>query len=102
MALRINTNVASVFAQKHLSRFNQALRRPNGAIPMVGPNLLPSLSHIYKSCAESLVAAESRIRDVDSAAETADMRRSNVSQQAGISVISQATSSPQVAVQILQ
>lgn len=52
--------------------------------------------------AESLSAAESRIRDVDVAYETAQLTRNSIMQQASISILSQANQQPQVALQLLQ
>jgi len=52
--------------------------------------------------AESLSAAESRIRDVDVAFETAQLTRNNILQQASISILSQANAQPQTALQLLQ
>ena len=51
---------------------------------------------------ENLSAAESRIRDVDVAYETAQLTRNNILQSASISVLSQANSQPQSALQLLQ
>ena len=51
---------------------------------------------------ESLAAAESRIRDVDVAFETAELTRNNILQQASISILSQANGQPQAALQLLQ
>jgi flagellin len=51
---------------------------------------------------ESLSAAESRIRDVDVAFETAELTRNNILQQASISILSQANSQPQAALSLLQ
>jgi len=51
---------------------------------------------------ESLSAAESRIRDVDIAFETAELTRNNILQQASISVLAQANAQPQAALQLLQ
>lgn len=51
---------------------------------------------------ESLSAAESRIRDVDVAYETAELTRNNILQQASISILTQANSQPQSALQLLQ
>ncbi|MFT4513382.1 MAG: flagellin [Planctomycetota bacterium] len=50
---------------------------------------------------ENLSAAESRIRDVDVAYETAQLTRNNILQQAAISVLSQANQQPQSALQLL-
>jgi flagellin len=51
---------------------------------------------------ENLSAAESRIRDVDVAYETAQLTRNNILQQASISVLAQANAAPQSALQLLQ
>ena len=51
---------------------------------------------------ENLSAAESRIRDVDIAYETAQLTRNNILQSAAISVLSQANSQPQSALQLLR
>ena len=51
---------------------------------------------------ESLSAANSRIRDVDVAAETADLTRNSILQQAAISVLSQANLQPQTALRLFQ
>ncbi|MBL8840721.1 MAG: flagellin FliC [Planctomycetes bacterium] len=51
---------------------------------------------------ENLSAAESRIRDVDVAAETAELTRNSILQQAAISILSQANVQPQVALSLLQ
>ena len=52
--------------------------------------------------AESLSAAESRIRDVDVAYETAELTRNNILQQASISILAQANQQPQSALTLLQ
>ena len=51
---------------------------------------------------ESLAAAESRIRDVDVASETADLTRNSIMQQAAVSVLQQANVQPQIALSLLQ
>jgi flagellin len=51
--------------------------------------------------AENLTAAESRIRDVDVAAETADLTRNSILQQAALSVLAQANVQPQLALSLL-
>jgi flagellin len=51
---------------------------------------------------ESLSAAESRIRDVDVAYETAELTRNNILQQASISILSQANAQPQSALTLLR
>jgi len=51
---------------------------------------------------ENLAAAESRIRDVDVAAETANLTKTSIMQQAAISVLAQANVQPQSALALLQ
>jgi flagellin len=51
---------------------------------------------------ENLAAAESRIRDVDVAEETADLTRNSILQQAAVSVLAQANVQPQLALTLLQ
>ncbi|MBI2896558.1 MAG: flagellin, partial [Deltaproteobacteria bacterium] len=54
------------------------------------------------SSRENLSAANSRIRDVDVAEETAAMTRNNILMQAGVSVLAQANQLPALALQLLQ
>ena len=51
---------------------------------------------------ENLSAANSRIRDADIAAESSELTRNNIMMQAGISVLSQANNSSQMALKLLQ
>ena len=51
---------------------------------------------------ENLSAARSRIMDADFAAETAEMTRAQILQQAGVAMVSQANSLPQLALSLLQ
>ena len=52
--------------------------------------------------AENLTTSNSRIKDADFAAETAELSRTQVLQSAGISILSQANSQPQNVLQLLQ
>jgi flagellin len=64
-------------------------------------NRLMSVQQTIATASESAAAANSRIRDVDVAEETAAMARSNVLQQAGVSVLAQANQQPQIALKLL-
>ena len=55
-----------------------------------------------QTTSENLTASRSRIQDADFAAETASLTRSQILQQAGISVLSQANSAPQQVLALLQ
>jgi flagellin len=50
---------------------------------------------------ENFLAAESAIRDVDVAAESAELTRLNILQQAGAAVLGQANQQPQLALQLI-
>ena len=52
--------------------------------------------------AENLTAARSRIRDTDIAQETSIMTQKSILQQAGVSILTQANTTPQLALQLLQ
>ncbi len=52
--------------------------------------------------AENLSAARSRIRDTDFAAETAELTRTQILQQAGVAMVSQANAAPQTVLSLLQ
>ena len=51
---------------------------------------------------ENLSAANSRIRDVDTATESSNMSKSSVLEQAGVAVLAQANQIPQLALKLLQ
>ena len=65
-------------------------------------NRLQSTINNLQVGVENNSAALSRIRDVDVAAETANMTRANILVQAGLSVLAQANASPQTALKLLQ
>lgn len=64
-------------------------------------NRLESAIRSLAVAQENSTAAESRIRDVDFASETAELTRNQVLQQAGISVLAQANVSSQAALSLL-
>ena len=51
---------------------------------------------------ENLSATRSRIQDADFAAETANLTRAQILQQAGVSILAQANTQPQAALSLLQ
>ncbi|MBC8423202.1 flagellin FliC [bacterium] len=65
-------------------------------------NRLESAIRSVNNAVENLSAANSRIRDVDIAAETSSMTSSQILQQAGVSVLMQANMTPQMALMLLQ
>ncbi|MBL8751068.1 MAG: flagellin FliC [Planctomycetes bacterium] len=74
-----------------------SLRGSLGAVQ----NRLGSTINNLAITTENLSAAESRIRDVDVAYETAQLTRNSILQQASISVLSQANALPQSALRLL-
>lgn len=64
-------------------------------------NRFESTIRNLSAVSESLSAANSRIRDADFAAETANLSKNQVLQQAGISVLAQANALPQQALSLL-
>lgn len=65
-------------------------------------NRMQSAIRSIQNAQERLSAAESRIRDVDIAAETADLTRNSIMQQAAVSILAQANLQPQIALSLLQ
>ncbi|MBB5322562.1 flagellin N-terminal helical domain-containing protein [Marinobacter oulmenensis] len=65
-------------------------------------NRFESTIQNLSTTSENLSASNSRIRDADFAAETAELARTQVLQQAGLSVLSQANARPQQVLQLLQ
>jgi flagellin len=91
-------------AQESLSAVDLAIESVSGMRADLGA-LQNRLTHTVANLGvsdENLSAANSRIRDTDVAAETADMTRNNVLLQAGLSVLSQANATPNLALKLLQ
>ena len=64
-------------------------------------NRLEAATSVIDIQAENLLAAESRISDVDVATEMAAMTRNQVLTQAGVAMLGQANTMPQMALQLL-
>ena len=90
-------------AQLSLSKLDDALVRINGTRANLGAlqNRLQSASNSIAITEENFSAANSRIRDVDVASETADMAKNNILNQAGVSVLAQANQAPNFALKLL-
>ncbi len=65
-------------------------------------NRLEGTISVLNIQSESLMAAESRISDVDVATEMAEMTRNQVLAQAGISMLAQANAMPTMALTLLR
>jgi flagellin len=90
-------------AQLSLSKLDNALVSINGFRSVLGAtqNRLSSTINNLAISEENLSAAKSRIRDVDVAAETADLAKNNILMQAGVSVLSQANQAPNMALKLI-
>lgn len=90
-------------AQNTLRVLDDALVNINGSRAGLGAlqNRLASVINNLAVSDENLSAANSRIRDVDVASETADLTRNSILVEAGVSVLSQANNSPNIALKLL-
>lgn len=90
-------------AQQSLARLDEALVRVNGTRANLGAlqNRLQSASNNIAVTEENYSAANSRIRDVDVASETAELAKNNILAQAGASVLAQANQAPNFALKLL-
>ena len=64
-------------------------------------NGLDSTINNLSTTSENLSASMSRILDADFAAETAQLSKSQIIQQAGVSILAQANQQPQIALSLL-
>jgi len=90
-------------AQMSLEAVDKALVSVNGIRANFGAmqNRLQSTIANLAISDENLSAANSRIRDTDIAAESAELTRNNILTQAGVSVLGQANSMSQIALKLL-
>lgn len=87
-----------------IKRVDSALTSINGIRSELGAvqNRFESTIANLSTTSENLSAANSRIRDADFAKETAELSRTQVLQQAGLSILGQANARPQQVLQLLQ
>ncbi len=90
-------------AENSLSNIDEALRRVNDNRSELGAmqNRLHSSSNSLGISMENLSEAKSRISDTDIAAETSNMVKNQILQNAGISVLAQANAAPNNALKLL-
>jgi len=104
----LGLNLASVAdkisAQNSLSAIDQAIISVSGIRADFGAlqNRLQSTINNIAVSIENLSAANSRVRDTDVAAETAELTRNNILMSAGTSVLSQANASTKTALSLIQ
>jgi len=103
--LGLSTDITTASnAQAALDLIDSAIDTVSGLRGDLGAsqNRISSTVRSIANVAENLTAAESRIRDVDVAAETADLTRNSIMQQAAVSVLAQANVQPQLALSLLR
>ncbi|MCU0664780.1 MAG: hypothetical protein MUC50_20960, partial [Myxococcota bacterium] len=90
-------------AQTSLSIIDKAIKDISGTRGDLGAiqNRLSITVNNLATQRENLAAANSRIRDVDVAAESVEMTRSQILMQAGVSVLAQANQLPGLALSLL-
>ena len=91
-------------AQLAIQQADSALATVNTSRAELGAlqNRFASTVANLETASENLSAARSRIRDADFAAETANMTRAQILQQAGVAMVSQANAIPQSVLSLLQ
>ncbi len=90
-------------AQSALDTIDSAIQSISSSRGGLGAtqNRLQSTINNLQVAVENTSAAQSRIQDVDVAAETANMTRANILTQAGVSILAQANQAPQAALKLL-
>src|SRR6056297_130243 len=100
-AADISTVAGANFA---IARVDSALTDVNGLRANLGAiqNRFESTITNLQTVSENLSASRGRILDADFAAETANLTKAQVLQQAGVAVLAQANAQPQLALSLLQ
>jgi len=90
-------------ARDAIDKVDQAMSRVSESRARLGAiqNKLQSTVNNLGVTKENLSEARSRIADTDVAAETSDLVRKNILQQAGVAVLAQANQTPQAALKLL-
>lgn len=90
-------------SRTNLDRLDTAIMRLNSNRSELGAlqNRLQSTINNIQVATENLSAANSRIRDVDVAAESAELTKANILSQAGTSMLAQANSSTMTALKLI-
>ncbi|MBC3766779.1 flagellin [Neptunicella marina] len=101
----VNLSVATPdAASRAMAAVSQAISTIGGTRADLGAiqNRFQSTIRNLSNISENMSAARSRIRDTDFAAETAELTRNQIIQQASTTVLSQANQRPQAALSLLQ
>ncbi|MGR8918980.1 MAG: flagellin N-terminal helical domain-containing protein [Gammaproteobacteria bacterium] len=102
----VNAQTVSTQSAANLAllAFQSALDQINSDRAVLGAKLnrFDATIRNLENVRENITAARGRIQDADFAMETANLTRSQILQQAGIAMVSQANSIPQAALSLLQ
>jgi flagellin len=100
-ALDINSQVA---ANSAISQIDLAITNVNNQRAALGTvqTRFESVIANLSTSAQNLSAARGRIRDTDFAAETANLTRNQVLQQAGVAMLAQANAMPNIVLSLLK
>lgn len=99
--LEIMTKEGSQNALSTIDKAIESVSSIRGDLGALQNRLMSTINNIGISV-ENLSAANSRIKDVDIADETAELTRNNILMQAGTSVLKQANQLPQMALELLR
>jgi flagellin len=99
-SLKLDTKANALSALDSIDAAIDTLATQRATLGAVG-NRLQSAINATQTFAQATASANSRIRDVDVAEETANMTRANILAQAGVSVLAQANQMPQMALKLL-
>lgn len=97
----IESQSAARLALDAINAAISSVNRNRGTLGAAESRLEVTISNLQVA-RENFQAAESRIRDVDVASESAELTRTNILQQAGAAVLAQANNQPQLALQLLR
>ena len=109
--LAVDTTTLASVNVLTIANANNAIQRIDSALQSVSAvqanlgaiqNRFSSVIATIQTTSQNLTAARSRIQDTDFAAETANLSRANILQQAGISVLAQANAQPQQVLSLLK
>ncbi|MDP1649952.1 MAG: flagellin [Rubrivivax sp.] len=99
--LTIATADAAAFALSAIDTALESINSARGTLGAVQSRFENAIANIQVT-AENLSAARGRIMDADFAAETANLSRAQILQQAGTAMVAQANQLPQQVLQLLQ
>jgi flagellin len=91
-------------SQKAITKFSQALEKVTSARATIGAQI-NRLEYTIKNLSisrENLISAESRIRDLDIAEESATFAKNQILVNSAVAMLAQANTLPQIALQLLQ